>query len=64
MIGRWEELIEIGGIDQLQDCIETECRSVERSDTNSWKAALYRGLKSDFNKIKVYFFNQGIGVKD
>ena len=63
-LGRWEEIVVLGGIEQLQDCIESECRSVERSDTNSWKAALYRGLKSDFNSIKAYFLNQGIDIKD
>lgn len=60
---RWEELVEFGGINQLQTYIESECKSIEKSDINSWKAALYRGLKNDFDKIKTYMFNRGVGVK-
>jgi len=59
---RWRELVELGGIDELQTYIESECRSIEQSDVNSWKAALYRGLKNDFDKIKIYFFNLGVAV--
>ena len=63
-LARWEELVVQGGIDQFKACIESECRSIEQSEINSWKAALYRRLKIDFEKIKAYFVNQGIGIKD
>ena len=62
-LGKWKELVILGGIDQLKDCIYSECKSAEQNDMNSWKAALYRGLRKDFDKIKVYFFDRIIGVK-
>lgn len=61
-LGMWKKLIDYGGIEMLRLAIEAECKSIEQNDINSWKAALYRGLISDFEKLKAYFFNQGIVV--
>ena len=61
-LGMWKNLIDYGGTELLKLSIESECKSIEQNDINSWKAALYRGLLSDFEKLKTYFFSQYIGV--
>lgn len=61
-IGMWETLVTAGGLEQLYLIIEAECKSIELNDINSWKAALYRGLKSDFEKVKGFLFAKGLGL--
>ncbi|MBR2869338.1 MAG: HNH endonuclease [Clostridia bacterium] len=51
---RWENLVNQAGIDELKIHIERECKSIESNDINSWRAALYRALVSDFDKLKDY----------
>lgn len=59
-ISMWETLVTAGGLEQLYLIIEAECKSIELNDINSWKAALYRGLKSNFEKVKGFLFTQKI----
>ena len=61
-LSMWRTLINHGGIDILKLSIEAESKSIEQNDINSWKAALYRGLITDFEKLKIYFFNEGLGI--
>lgn len=50
----WKDLVNRAGFEQLKEYIDRECQSIENNDINSWKAALYRGLVSDFDILKKY----------
>lgn len=50
----WKILANKAGFEQLKASIECECQSIESNDINSWKAALYRGIVSDFDILKKY----------
>ena len=50
----WKKLISLG---MEQDVLDDICEmrsSAEANDMNSWKSALYRGLETEFPKVKVW----------
>ena len=52
-----DEILMRSDIETLKLALIDECESAEHNDMNSWKAALYRGLVSNFDKVKVYVFS-------
>lgn len=50
----WKTALEEFGEDILRLSIDSECRSAEMNDINSWKSALYRGLVNNFDKLLAY----------
>lgn len=50
----WKTALEEFGEDILRLSIDSECRSAETNDINSWKSALYRGLVNNFDKLLAY----------
>lgn len=53
-IHMWKIALEEFGEDILRLSIDSECRSAEMNDINSWKSALYRGLVNNFDKLLAY----------
>lgn len=53
-IHMWKTALEEVGEDILRLSIDSECRSAEMNDINSWKSALYRGLVNNFDKLLAY----------
>lgn len=53
-IHMWKTALEEFGEDILRLSIDSECRSAEMNDINSWKSALYRGLVNNFDKLLAY----------
>lgn len=53
-IHMWKTALEKFGEDILRLYIDSECRSAEMNDINSWKSALYRGLVNNFDKLLAY----------
>lgn len=56
-IHMWTKTVMQSNMEILKLALIAECESAEYNDMNSWKAALYRGLVSNFDKVKVYLFN-------
>lgn len=50
----WKRLLSAEDSTQLFEAIIEERKSTEAVDMNSWKAALYRSLEREFNKLKVW----------
>lgn len=53
----WKKTVMQSNIETLKLSLMDECESAEYNDMNSWKAALYRGLVDNFDKVKTYVFN-------
>lgn len=52
----WKKTFMRSGPETLRLALIDECESAENNDLNSWKAALYRGLVANFEKVKAYIF--------
>ena len=60
----WKKTIIQGDMDKLKLSIKEICQSAEYNDLNSWKSALYRGLVTNFNKVKAYMLLCCLEVQD
>ncbi len=54
----WKQILLESDSEILRLAITDVCASVENCDKNSWKAALYRGLVADFDKVITYLMLQ------
>ena len=53
-IHMWKKVVTHSEPEALKLALIDECESAEVNDINSWKAALYRGLVANFDKVKEY----------
>ena len=53
-IHMWRKSVMQSDPETLKLALMDECESAEINDMNSWKAALYRGLVTNFDKVKSY----------
>ena len=56
----WKKLLSINAESELLAEIRETRMSAEANDLNSWKAALYRGLETEFAKVKAAVFANAI----
>lgn len=54
----WKKLVCLGAEERLLEHIKEVRGSAELNDMNSWKAALYRGLECDYQKIVLWLQNK------
>lgn len=53
----WKKTVIQSDPETLKLALMDECKSAELNDLNSWKSALYRGLVSDFDKVKAHILH-------
>ena len=54
----WRKTLCQSSDETLRLSLMDACESAEYNDMNSWKAALYRGLVANFDKVKEYILSQ------